>query len=44
MLRHRHYYALTAHFGHWQESSDGGKPQWVVSPDLVYAQLKKIRS
>jgi hypothetical protein len=39
-----YYYPLTAHFGHWQESPDGGKPQWVVSPDLVYAQLKKIRS
>jgi IS1 family transposase len=39
-----YFYGLTAHFGHWQESPDGGKPQWVVSPDLVYAQLKKIRS
>ena len=37
-----YYYALTAHFGEWQEV-EGGKSRWVVSPHLVYAQLKKIR-
>jgi len=37
-----YYYALTAHFGEWQETEEG-KVRWVVSPQLVYAQLKKIR-
>ncbi len=34
--------SLTAHFGEWQENEEG-KVHWVVSPQLVYAQLKKIR-
>jgi len=37
-----YYYSLTAHFGEWQETEEG-KMRWVVSPQLVYAQLKKIR-
>ncbi len=36
------FYSLTAHFGEWQENEEG-KVRWVVSPPLVYAQLKKIR-
>jgi IS1 family transposase/transposase-like protein len=37
-----YFYSLTAHFGEWQEDEEG-KVRWVVSPQLVYAQLKKIR-
>ncbi len=37
-----YFYSLTAHFGEWQENEEG-KVLWVVSPQLVYAQLKKIR-
>ncbi len=37
-----YFYSLTAHFGEWQETEEG-KVRWVVSPQLVYAQLKKIR-
>ena len=37
-----YFYALTAHFGEWQETEEG-KVRWVVSSQLVYAQLKKIR-
>lgn len=38
-----YFYALTAHFGEWQETEEG-RVRWVVSPQLVYAQLKKICS
>lgn len=31
------------YFGVWQEMEEGNV-RWVVSPDLVHAQLKKIRS
>ncbi len=37
-----YFYSLTAHFGEWQETEEG-KMRWLVSPQLVYAQLKKIR-
>jgi len=36
-----YFYALTAHFGAWQEVEGKRKPQWVVSAGLLYGQLKK---
>jgi len=37
-----YFYALTAHFGHWEKSEEARKPIWQVSAELVYGQVKKI--
>jgi IS1 family transposase len=36
-----HYYALTAHFGHWAAGSRRRSRQWQVTPGLLYGQVKK---
>jgi IS1 family transposase/transposase-like protein len=40
----QYFYAITAHFGHWQPLPGKRKPVWVLSGDLLYAQLRKVRS
>jgi len=37
-----YFYALTAHFGSWQQPNDSRKPVWVIASAFLYAQLKKI--
>ena len=39
-LKH-YYYALTAHFGRWDEQEGGKKPVWVLLRELLYAQVIK---
>lgn len=36
-----YFYALTAHFGRWQEVVGRKKREWVVAVGLVYGQVKK---
>jgi IS1 family transposase len=38
-----YFYALTAHYGSYQEMEGKRKPHWVVSECLQYAQMKKHR-
>ena len=38
-----YFYALTAHYGSYQELEGKRKPHWVVSELLQYAQMKKHR-
>ena len=38
-----YFYALTAHYGSYQELEGKRKPYWVVSEFLQYAQMKKHR-
>ncbi len=38
-----YFYALTAHYGSYQELEGKRKPHWVVSEFLQYAQMKKHR-
>jgi len=38
-----YFYALTAHYGSYQEMEGKRKPHWVVSELLQYAQMKKHR-
>ena len=38
-----YFYALTAHYGSYQEVEGKRKPRWVVSELLQYAQMKKHR-
>ena len=38
-----YFYALTAHYGSYQEVEGKRKPHWVVSECLQYAQMKKHR-
>ena len=38
-LKH-YYYALTAHFGQW-EQPEGSKPVWVLLSDFIYGQVIK---
>jgi transposase-like protein len=38
-----YFYALTAHYGSYQEMEGKRKPHWVVSEFLQYAQMKKHR-
>ena len=38
-----YFYALTAHYGSYQELEGKRKPQWMVSELLQYAQMKKHR-
>ncbi len=40
-LRH-YYYALTAHYGQWEEQG-GKKPVWVLLKDFLYGQVIKHR-
>ena len=37
-----YFYALTAHFGHWERNDEARKPIWQVAAELVYGQVKKI--
>jgi IS1 family transposase len=37
-----YFYALTAHFGSWQQPEGARKPVWVIASAFLYAQLKKI--
>jgi IS1 family transposase len=37
----QYFYALTAHWGVWVEQEGKRKPQWQVSPDLLYGQVIK---
>ena len=37
-----YFYALTAHFGHWERGDETRKPIWQVAAELVYGQVKKI--
>ncbi len=37
-----YFYALSAHFGTWQQNPDKDQPIWQVSVRLVYAQLIKV--
>lgn len=39
-----YFNALTAHFGEWVWPEDKRLPQWQVSPQLLYAQLRKVKS
>jgi hypothetical protein len=34
-----YFYALTAHFGNWLETTGRQKPRWQVRADLLYGQL-----
>jgi IS1 family transposase len=38
-----HFYALTAHFGHWREVGRRGRKafRWQVAAGLIYGQVKK---
>ena len=38
-----YFYALTAHYGQYEEVEGKRKPQWVVSELLQYGQMKKHR-
>ena len=38
-----YFYALTAHYGSYQEVEGKRKPRWLVSEFLQYAQMKKHR-
>jgi IS1 family transposase len=40
----QYFYALTAHFGQWAQAEGKRPPVWQVLPELVYGQLRKIRS
>jgi len=40
----QYFYALTAHFGQWLQTSDKRQPIWQVAPALLYGQLRKVRS
>jgi IS1 family transposase len=37
-----YFYALTAHFGHWAQTTTTAKRGWPVHPNLLYAQVNKI--
>jgi IS1 family transposase len=39
-----YFYALTAHFGYWRQTSWRGRQrrQWQVAAELIYGQVKKI--
>ena len=37
-----YFYALTAHFGRWQQPEGVWKPVWEIASAFLYAQLKKI--
>ncbi len=39
-----YFYALTAHFGFWQQPLRARKQHWFPDPRLLYAQLFKARS
>ena len=39
-----YFYAITAHWGHWEVVEGKRKPVWVVAQALLYGQLKKVRS
>jgi hypothetical protein len=39
----QYFWALTAHFGFWQQQPGHRKPTWIVNPDLLHGQLKKFR-
>lgn len=38
-----YYYAITPHWGSWQVVDGKRKPVWVVAPELLYGQFRKIR-
>jgi IS1 family transposase len=40
----QYFYAITAHFGHWTAVAGNRKPVWELAPDLLYGQLRKVRS
>jgi transposase-like protein len=40
----QYFYALTAHWGFWTVVEGKRKPVWVVAPDLLYGQFRKIRA
>ncbi len=40
----QHYYAHTAHFGHWVAEVGKRWPVWQVDPRLLYGKLHKIKS
>jgi hypothetical protein len=37
-----YFYALTAHFGAWQQAVGERKRRWVVAAGLYYGQVKKL--
>jgi IS1 family transposase len=37
-----YFYALTAHFGAWQQAAGERKRRWVVAAGLYYGQVKKL--
>ena len=39
-----YFYALTAHFGRWVEASGQRKLAWQVRPELLYGQMRKLKS
>lgn len=39
-LKH-YFYAITAHFGFWQQPEGAKKPVWMVWPSLLYGQVVK---
>ena len=40
----QYFYAITPHWGTWQVVAGKRKPLWVVAEDLLYGQLKKVRT
>ena len=40
----QYYYTITAHIGSWMVVEAKRKPLWVVAPELLYGQFRKIRA
>jgi hypothetical protein len=38
-----YYYAITPHWGSWTVVEGKRKPVWLVAPELLYEQFRKIR-
>jgi IS1 family transposase len=40
----QYFYAITPHWGSWEVVEGKRKPVWVVAEELLYGQLKKVRT